>query len=333
MNSKPLVSAIIPIYNTEDFLETCVNSVLKQTYDNVEIILVDDGSPDSCPEICDRLASENENITVIHKENGGLSDARNVGIKAAMGDFICFLDSDDYWDEEDALEYLVNIALSEDADVVTYGLKKVRASDGSFVSEKRYELDNIENLTSVELLEKMIRESKLNISACLKLIKRRFLIENELYFKVGIKTEDLEWAIRLFACEPEISVYSHSFYVYRIGRTGSITSTKDYGHLKDFCNIIESSIEVIDNADKSIQKPLMSYLMYQTVILVALTGKVKLTEEQRNEINGFLSEVCKKHLKSNTMDKKVQLANRIYRIFGYNVMQKVLCLYLNHRGR
>ena len=333
MNSKPLVSAIIPIYNTEDFLETCVNSVLKQTYDNVEIILVDDGSPDSCPEICDRLASENENITVIHKENGGSSEARNFGMKAAKGDFICFLDSDDYWDEEDALEYLVNIALSEDADVVTYGLKKVRASDGSFVFEKRYELDNIENLTSAELFEKMVRESKLNISACLKLMKRSFLIENDLFFKVGMKTEDLEWAIRFFACEPEISVYFHSFYVYRIGREGSNTSTMDYGHLKDFCDIIDSSIEIINNTDKSIQKPLMSYLMYQTVILVALTGKIKMTKAQRNEINSYLSDVCKKYLKSNTMDKKVQLANKIYRLFGYGVMQKVLCLYLNHRGR
>lgn len=333
MNDRPLVSAVIPVYKTENFVCECVESILKQSYDNVEIILVDDGSPDSCPEICDRLANENEKISVIHKKNGGLSDARNYGLKAAKGDFVCFIDSDDYWDEEDALENMTELIKKDNSDVVCYGLKKVRAADGSVASEKLYALEGAEALDTPELFTKMVKESKVNISACLKLIRREFLINNDLFFKVGIKTEDLEWAIRLFALEPKLSLYSHSVYVYRIGREGSITSTKDYKHLKDFCNIIDSSIKVINSAGERMQPALMSYLMYQTVILVALTGKVKLAPGQKKEINGFLKDVCKKYLKNNAMDRKVQLANRIYKVFGYGVMQLVLSAYLNHRGR
>lgn len=333
MSEKPLVSVVIPVYKTEKFLEKCVASVLNQTYGNIEIILVDDGSPDGSPAICDALSTEHENIRVIHKENGGLSDARNFGLREAKGVYVCFIDSDDYWDESDALQNMTELAIKENADLVTYGLKKALASDGSVVMEKKYMLEDYEGLSFTELFSKMVKEGKVNISACLKLIRREFLISNNLFFEVGIKTEDLEWAIRLFACEPKLSMYFHSVYVYRIGRVGSITSTKDYKHLKDFCNIIDSSIKVIGSANSDLQPALMSYLMYQVIILVALTAKVKLDSTQKKEINGFLKDICKKHLKNNTMDKKVQLANKLYTVFGYKVMQTALSIYLNHRGR
>lgn len=93
----PLISVIIPVYKVEDYLQTCVESVLAQTYKNTEIILVDDGSPDNCPHLCDEFAKRDSRIRVIHKENGGLSSARNAGIDIAKGDFIAFLDSDDLW--------------------------------------------------------------------------------------------------------------------------------------------------------------------------------------------------------------------------------------------
>lgn len=97
-------SVIIPIYKVEQYLEECVDSVLRQNYSNYEIILVDDGSPDSCPIICDKYAEEFDHIKVIHKKNGGLSDARNVGLDISTGEYVIFLDSDDYWEEKDFLK-------------------------------------------------------------------------------------------------------------------------------------------------------------------------------------------------------------------------------------
>ena len=100
MNDKPLISVIIPIYKVEEYLNRCVESVVNQTYNNLEIILVDDGSPDKCPQMCDDWAKKDSRIKVVHKKNGGLSDARNAGLDIAAGDYISFIDSDDWIDLE-----------------------------------------------------------------------------------------------------------------------------------------------------------------------------------------------------------------------------------------
>ena len=94
--SSNLVSVIVPVYKVEQYLNRCVSSIIKQSHTNLEIILVDDGSPDRCPQLCDEWALQDSRIKVVHKENGGLSDARNVGLKKASGNYICFVDSDDY---------------------------------------------------------------------------------------------------------------------------------------------------------------------------------------------------------------------------------------------
>lgn len=119
---SPLVSVVLPIYNVEAFLDRCISSVVQQTYLNLEIILVDDGSPDRCPQICDDWAQKDSRIKVVHKENAGLGMARNTGIEHATGQYISFVDSDDYLDPE-TIEDAVNHALKHSADVVLFGRK------------------------------------------------------------------------------------------------------------------------------------------------------------------------------------------------------------------
>ncbi|MBQ3177155.1 MAG: glycosyltransferase [Clostridia bacterium] len=116
-NQKHLISVIVPVYKVEPYVRKCIDSILAQTYTNLEIILVDDGSPDRCPEICDEYAARDSRIKVIHKENGGLSDARNAGIDTSTGDYLMFVDSDD-WLELSAVEDLYHCALIHDADLV-----------------------------------------------------------------------------------------------------------------------------------------------------------------------------------------------------------------------
>lgn len=121
---NPLVSIVVPIYKVEAFLDRCISSVVRQTYSNLEIILVDDGSPDRCPQICDDWAQKDSRIKVIHKENAGLGMARNTGIECATGKFICFLDSDDYIDPE-LVEAAVHTALEYSAEIVLFGRKRI----------------------------------------------------------------------------------------------------------------------------------------------------------------------------------------------------------------
>lgn len=123
-----LISVIVPVYKTEKYLDRCVESIVNQTYRNLEIILVDDGSPDNCPRLCDTWAEQDDRITVIHKENGGASSARTAGIHKAVGEYVGFVDSDD-WIENDMYEYLINLAVNHDAQVACAAFRDVDIND------------------------------------------------------------------------------------------------------------------------------------------------------------------------------------------------------------
>ena len=116
MQNEPLISVIVPVYKVEQYLDRCVQSIVDQTYKNLEIILVDDGSPDNCPAMCDAWAEKDDRVQVIHKENGGVSSARNVGLDAVTGSYIAFVDADD-WIESDMLEFLLHNIIEFKADI------------------------------------------------------------------------------------------------------------------------------------------------------------------------------------------------------------------------
>ena len=118
----PLFSVIVPIYKVEAYLERCINSILSQTFKNFELILVDDGSPDTCAKLCDRLSKSDRRISVIHKKNGGLSSARNAGIAKASGDYLIFVDSDDEIKNTDAFENIANRINKFQEDVIQYAV-------------------------------------------------------------------------------------------------------------------------------------------------------------------------------------------------------------------
>ena len=128
MMERPLVSIIVPIYKVESFLDECVNSLVKQTYQNLEIILVDDGSPDRCPSMCDEWAKKDDRVKVFHKENAGLSAARNYGISKATGEYLMFVDSDDYLKDNAVMESVTNIG---DSDMLAFGCYEFFEKEGN----------------------------------------------------------------------------------------------------------------------------------------------------------------------------------------------------------
>lgn len=167
---KDLVSIIVPIYNVEDFLKRCIDSIIGQTYKNLEIILVDDGSPDNCPNICDEYAKKDERIKVIHKKNGGLSSARNAGLKVFQGDYVCFIDSDDYINK-DMINILLNNLKKTKSDLSVCSFKKVNNSQYFFIN---IENQNIKEFNKNEcfnnLYNKLSNETEI---VCNKLYKRK----------------------------------------------------------------------------------------------------------------------------------------------------------------
>ncbi len=325
-------SVIVPIYNVEDYLPQCVDSILSQNYKDFELILVDDGSPDNCPAICDEYAKKDSRVKVIHKKNGGLSSARNAGITEAAGDYLLFMDSDDYWHTDKTLEQISILADKYHADIIQFGSRRFFQKANEFHPGRERHLAQYSGLSSNEMVPKLVSIGRLSISACTMSISRKFIVSNNLFFKEGIKTEDLEWAIRVFINMPTWSFSDEHFYIYRMQRDGSITASVDYKHLCDYCWILENSVTLVKKSDDLIKESLMSYLMYHMLIASALSYRVKLNKKQRKEILARLKAVCKGNVTKYTLNKKVKLASTVYRIGGFAVMAKVLGFYLNNRG-
>lgn len=206
-----LVSIVIPIYKVEKYVNRCVDSVLAQTYPNLEIILVDDGSPDQCPQICDKYKEEHDNIQVVHKQNGGLASARNAGMKEATGKYLYFLDSDD-WIEPQTIKELHEIAERESVDFVRFrpmyaGWPNHKDGDVYDVGidrgmqEGRYDRTRIEKeILPRAIVTKDLRQGPI-LSACGSFFRRQFLEDNELWFYEDVRYgEDSIFSARMVSC-------------------------------------------------------------------------------------------------------------------------------------
>ena len=211
---QPLISVIVPIYNVEEYLDRCVESIVNQTYKNLEIILVDDGSPDNCPQMCDNWAEKDSRIKAVHKENGGLSDARNAGMPFATGEIISFIDSDD-WIELNMFETMLNRMIEDDSDIVSCGVKWVE-EDGSLIRDVTSENEVLDNKTA---MKELLNDSKLKQHVWNKIYKYD-MIKN-IPFEKGKYHEDVFWSYQIVGIAKKVSIIKESFYNY-VQRSNSI---------------------------------------------------------------------------------------------------------------
>lgn len=223
------ISVIVPVYNVEQYLERCVDSIINQTYTNLEIILVNDGSTDNSGKLCDELAKKDERIRVIHKENGGLSDARNRGIDESESDLVGFIDSDDYIDS-DMYEVLLKNLNNTDADLSMCSLYDVynNTPEAQVTNKETWKL-------SSEQAIKMVMEAKiLSVTAVNKLYRKSLF--TDLKFEVGKIAEDAFIMIKLLdKCEKIVATNEKKYYY--VHRENSITTQK---FSTKFLNVIEA---------------------------------------------------------------------------------------------
>ncbi len=217
------VSVIIPVYNVKPYLERCVQSVLNQTFKDMEILLVDDGSSDGSGEVCDHLAAKHSSVSVIHQKNQGLSGARNTGISKAKGEYIIFLDSDDVWLLDNGLELLFS-GSPKGCDLIVF--KRVDFwKNGRREDSKDYDVKTIESFTnSSEIFEYLIKIQRFQLSACFLMTRRQVLTKNDIYFPVGLVDEDISWNLHLWQFVHTVSFHNLPFYGY-YHRGNSITTT------------------------------------------------------------------------------------------------------------
>lgn len=214
MKKEPLISIIVPIYNVKEYLNRCIDSILNQSYHNLEIILVDDGSTDGSGKIIDSYSVSDKRIVIIHKKNGGLSDARNFGIEIATGEYFLFVDSDD-WISKEYVETLLMLALKYDSDLV---IGKIRKTFGNkVINDKQMIL--CEEKSKEETLKKILLQDGIDVSACAKLYSRN--IFKQIRYPKGKLYEDFYIFGDIIESANKILITSYSGYYYFI-RSGSI---------------------------------------------------------------------------------------------------------------
>ena len=215
---EELISVIVPIYKVEAYLERCIRSIVNQTYKNLEIILVDDGSPDSCPDICDVWKEKDDRIKVIHKKNGGLSDARNAGMQIMTGTYISYIDSDD-WVANDMYEKMMYAIKKNDADICECQFEKTA---GIVKSNKEQKTDKVTILKKEEALKAVVEE-KINPVVWNKIYKRE--IVDQLYFEKGKYNEDEFWTYQVVEKAEKIVQIEDVGYYYFFREDSIINET------------------------------------------------------------------------------------------------------------
>ncbi|CAM4467537.1 glycosyltransferase [Paenibacillus typhae] len=270
----PQISIVVPIYNVEQYLERCMQSLVNQTYRNVEIILVNDGSTDGSSSICDKYENMDQRIQVIHKLNGGLSDARNFGLKVSRGEYVLFVDSDDYI-ELDACEKLYNVIkqFSSDApDLIIGNARKIHNDTTTYLMHKGTE--NYALLSGPNYMLKELKTESLHMAVWLNLYRNEFLKKNNLEFKVGLLHEDEQFTPRVLLKANNVICTDIIFYNYII-RSSSITMSKDLSvnglHIIETCNELSSLYEQVGNVE--LKKMLMNNLVTKYLSAIK-TGKL-----------------------------------------------------------
>lgn len=280
-----LISVIVPIYKVEQYLPQCIDSIINQTYRNIEIILVDDGSPDHSGSICEEYAKRDSRLRVFHKKNGGLSDARNYGIKRAAGEYIGFVDSDD-WLEPDMYELLVNLAEEERADIINCGYYFE-------YPQKKLAVNSIDRIfdNPVDLCKALVYD-EINTGVVFKLYHKSCFLD--VAFPNGRVFEDTATMYKLFLNAKKAVSISKPLYHYRKEREGSITQTRSMDNLIDCWRAHKARYDFFAQDSRfNTDKVFMDKLLYFCAFSIARAWRwcYSNTEQEREQYASFFEEM------------------------------------------
>ena len=245
-------SIIIPVYNISNYISECVNSVLKQSFKDYEIILVNDGSIDDSFNICLNYSKKYKNVRLINQQNGGLSSARNAGINQAEGDYLLFLDGDDFWRDDDFLENLNCIIETHSPDTIIFPYSYYYGKDR--IKEYQFDLSEMSSTSNnfSDNLYSLIDNGIWYPSACNKCIRKDIVAINNISFPLNMTSEDVKWCFELSQHIASYYIYNKGVYMYRQNREGSISYKLKMKNLEDlFLNIenVLSGSKKIRDAD------------------------------------------------------------------------------------
>ena len=314
--NTPIVSIIVPCYNVEKYLPKCVDSLLHQTYTNLEIWLVDDGSPDSCGKICDDYARKDNRINVIHKKNGGNSDAKNVAIDRATGEWIVFVDSDDYV-SEDYIETLYGLVERNHCKVGVAWLQSFLEDTQPKVVQPSYEEHVFDNMTGIE---KMFYQELFDTAAWCK-IYHRSLFETGIRYPFGLIYEDLSTTYLLFLKADKVAFCNKIIYYYLLRKNSIEGQPFNKRKLDSALQIIDSikshSNELI-NVEKAVRCRMLSFCFH-----IMLEMPVDYADDRKRILQDYVNKNRHKVLFDHRARKKARVA-ALLSYFGTETLRMVL---------
>lgn len=318
-------SIIIPVYNVEKYLSACIESILCQSFNDYEIILVDDGSTDHSPEICDSYIQKDDRIKVIHKTNGGQSDARNVGLHLSIGEYVFFVDSDDLLYSNMALENISN-QIVEDPDVVFHKHIKWFESTGEF-SKCSYDYIVQGKESSFEtVLCELIDKGAYGNAAWKKVVKRKLLVDNCINFQTGISAEDNDWFYKVLMVMHSVKLLDEVCYVYR-QRSGSVTHSKSDKLFDNMMWIIEKWGDKVHNcASGKGEKVILNDLAYQYCNTIINYCHAKHSKEAYNRLEKY------KYLLQYSNRSRVRSFRNIINVVGLKGFVILLSVFMKIKG-
>ena len=328
------ISIIIPLFNAELYVKQCFESINSQSYKNIELIFVDDGSPDASGQIAEQLSADNGElcIKVIHQTNGGASSARNAGVKVATGDYLLFIDADDFLRYNDSLERVVTYAYTKNLpDVVGFNISYFYPSRRQYVNWVEYS-EKITSCSDKEsLIQELVKSGTFPTTPCGKLIKRDIYNKSGIDFPEGTIGEDIPWTIQLFDKVTSISYMNEYHYCYRQEVETSVTGSFSEKKMADLVAIVDNLVPLINNSsfkDKT-KEHLYSFAGYE--LSIAMSNVHRLKETSKRIIRKRLKNLC--WLLKYTQNPKVGMVSRVYHIFGYSITESVLRFYNWYRTK
>ena len=310
-----LVSIVVPVYNVQQYLQRCLKSLTEQTYRNIEIILVDDGSGDTSGEICDLWASRDERIRVFHKENGGLSDARNYGLRRVSGEYVCFVDSDD-WCDIRYVEVMLKTLLETDSDIVECDYLCTDNHESASCSSKTdydYEI-----FADKDCFHRFL--TNVFFVSVWNKIYRKKIIEKE-PFQLGIYHEDESWTYKIFSRARRVCRLHYTGYFY-FQRQGSIVHTNpSRKRLNDAFQAGKERIDFIERYYPEFASIGYSKMMYTCMYLFNQTRNSNIPEKHslKQELHSCFCAMFKKYL------KKRQYKGEMWRFFCFCFFPNSYC--------
>lgn len=324
------VSFILSIYNVEKYLSECVESILAQTYSDFEILLVDDGSPDNCPALCDEWAKKDNRIKALHKPNGGLSDARNYGLEHAQGDYVVFVDSDDFWVNKDCLQRLMNVVDAHpECDFIGFNCSYYYSDTKTYNKWVAYDESLSKPTDKDNVLRSLVASGTFPMSACLKVLKRKALLEINLNFIKGLLSEDITWFIDLLEGAKKCMFINDYIYAYRQGVVGSISNSFSVRNFNSILRIIDNELQKLEGRtfNEKTKDYIKSFLAYE--LCICLGGLGQLDKSVRNEYYEKLKPY--KWLLKFRQNPKVKKVSILNSLVGFRLTRFFLEFYFSRR--